>query len=130
MNKPIQFLREAKNMATKAKTKAKAQPKKKVAPAKKAPAKKKKAAVPSTEFTLYAPGAEEVFLAGDFNEWQADSKDYRMRKFKGDVFKKKVKLKSGRYEYQFVVDGNWWPDPENQERCPNPYCGENSVKSV
>ena len=92
--------------------------------------KAKKKAVPSTEFALFAPGANEVFLAGDFNAWQSDAKDYRMRKFKGDIWKKKVKLKPGRYEYQFVVDGNWWSDPANENSVASPYGTENSIINV
>jgi 1,4-alpha-glucan branching enzyme len=90
----------------------------------------KKTTRPSTEFSLYAPDVKEVYLAGDFNNWQPDAKDYRLRKFKGDVWKKKVQLKPGRYEYQFVVDGQWWCDPENKNRANNPYCTENSVLEV
>ena len=92
--------------------------------------KAKKKTLPSTEFSLHAPGANEVYLAGDFNGWQADAKDYRLRKFKGDVWKKMLKLKPGRYEYQFVVDGQWWCDPENDNRITNPYCTENSFIDI
>ena len=92
--------------------------------------KAKKKTVPSTEFSLYAPNVNEVYLAGDFNDWQPDAKDYRLRKFKGDIWKKMVKLKPGRYEYQFVVDGQWWCDPENDNRVRNLYCTENCVIEV
>lgn len=85
---------------------------------------------PSTEFSLYAPDVKEVYLAGDFNDWQPADKDFRLRKFKGDVWKKKVQLKPGRYEYQFVVDGQWCCDPDNDDRVNNPYCTENSVLEV
>ncbi|MBW2483783.1 MAG: glycogen-binding domain-containing protein [Deltaproteobacteria bacterium] len=116
-------------MATQAKNLAKT--KKKVVKKATGVAKKaKKKPIPSTEFSLYAPDATEVYLAGDFNGWESDAKDYKLRKFKGDIWKKKVRLKSGRYEYQFVVDGQWWCDPENDNRVTNPYCTENSVVEV
>lgn len=92
--------------------------------------KTKKGAVPSTEFSLHAPDVEEVYLSGDFNGWLPDAKEYRMRKFKGDIWKKSLKLKPGRYEYQFVVDGQWWCDPANENRTTNPYCTENSVIEI
>ena len=92
--------------------------------------KTKKQTVPSTEFSLYAPDVKEVYLAGDFNDWQPDDKAYRLRKYKGDVWKKKVNLKAGRYEYQFVVDGQWWCDPANDSRVTNPYFTQNSVVEV
>lgn len=86
--------------------------------------------IPSTEFRIHAPGANEVFLAGDFNNWESNSKDFQMRKFKDNIWKKKVKLSPGRYEYQFVVDGNWCPDPVNPERQSNPFASENSVLTI
>jgi len=91
-------------------------------------AKPKKQAIPSIEFSLYAPDAKEVFLAGDFNNWD-DGKD-RMRKFKTGFCTKKVKLKPGRYQYRFVVDGEWLTDPENSERETNEFGSENSVITV
>jgi len=92
---------------------------------KKAPAKTKKPATPSTEFILTAPEAQEVYLVGDFNGWDGDG--YKMRRFKGGTFKKSVKLKTGRYEYRFVVDGDWWTDPANPIRQANDFGSENSV---
>jgi len=89
-----------------------------------------KKTVPSTEFSLYAPDVKSVYLAGDFNGWQPDANDYRLRKFKGDIWKKMLKLKPGRYEYQFVVDGQWWCDPANDNRVTNPYCTENCVIEI
>jgi 1,4-alpha-glucan branching enzyme len=90
----------------------------------------KKKTLPSTEFSLHAPNVNEVYLAGDFNNWQPDAKDYRLRKFKGDIWKKMLQLKPGRYEYQFVVDGQWWSDPKNDKRVTNEYCTENCIIEV
>jgi 1,4-alpha-glucan branching enzyme len=86
--------------------------------------------VPATEFSLHAPNVNEVYLAGDFNNWQPDAKDYRLRKFKGGIWKKMLQLKPGRYEYQFIVDGQWWCDPQNDNRVTNQYCTENCVIEV
>jgi 1,4-alpha-glucan branching enzyme len=90
----------------------------------------KKKTTPSTEFFLYAPNVNQVYLAGDFNNWQPDAQEYRLRKFKGDIWKKTVQLKPGRYEYQFVVDGHWWCDPANDNRVTNEYCTQNCVLEV
>ena len=114
-------------MATKAKTTSKTMKK---APKKTITPKTKKKTVSSTEFSLYAPNVNEVYLAGDFNDWQSDAKDFRLRKFKGDIWKKMLKLKPGTYEYQFVVDGHWWCDPENDNRVTNLYCTENCVIKI
>ena len=112
---------------SKAKAPAKAAAKNK---AKKTAARKPRKTNPSTEFVLHAPEVGEIFLAGDFNGWENNSVKFRMRKFKGDIWKKKVPLKPGRYEYQFVVDGSWWSDPENSERTKSPFGSENSVVTV
>ena len=37
---------------------------------------------------------------------------------------------AGRYEYLFVVDGQWLPDPNARESVQNPYGGTNSVLTV
>lgn len=87
-----------------------------------------KRTAPSTEFKLYAPAATEVFLVGDFNNW--DPSAARMRRFKDGTCKKTVPLKPGRYEYRFFVDGQWWTDPDNSQRVANPYGEENSVVVV
>ncbi|MCB2182172.1 MAG: isoamylase early set domain-containing protein [Desulfobulbaceae bacterium] len=107
------------------KTKGKCAAPKKKAKAK-APAKRK--TIQSTEFSLIAPEAQEVFLAGDFNDW--NTTEYPMRKFKNGKCVKKLKLKPGKYEYQFVVDGHWWVDPENPNRQANNFGSENSVIEV
>jgi len=92
------------------------------------PRKPAAATAPSIEFHLFAPEAQDVCLAGDFSDWQPE--DCRMRRFKDGTWKKKMKLKPGRYEYRFVVDGQWWTDPENPQRQYNPFGQENSVLIV
>lgn len=93
---------------------------------KKESAKRKK--INSTEFSIIAPDAQEVYLAGDFNEW--NTSEYLMRKFKNGKCVKKLQLKPGRYEYQFVVDGHWIIDPENPNRQANSFGSENSVIEI
>jgi 1,4-alpha-glucan branching enzyme len=83
---------------------------------------------PATEFSLYAPEAGEVLLAGNFCDWQGEK--CRMRRGRDGSWKKSLKLKPGRYEYRFVVDGHWWTDPTNPQREQNPYGQENSVLTV
>jgi 1,4-alpha-glucan branching enzyme len=118
-------------MVVKTKTKAKGKTTaKKNSTKKSGPVKRTRKTIPSTEFSVHAPNANEIFLAGDFNNWQNDSKDFRLRKFRDGTWKKMVKLKPGVYEYQFVVDGRWWTDPAHKNRIANPYGTENSVKVV
>jgi len=109
-------------VACKAKTKCKPSKAKK----KSSPVKKKKT-IQSTEFSLHAPEAEQVYLVGDFNDWNPEQ--YSMRKFKTGMCAKKLKLAPGRYEYKFVVDGEWWTDPAN-DNCQITDMGENSIIEV
>ncbi len=109
---------------TKAKSPAKAKP----PVTAKTPAKAKKPTKPSTTFSLYAPDAHEVYVIGDFNNWRTD--DLKAKKFKDGTWRKSVKLKAGIYHYLFIVDGEWWTDPVNQNRLQNPFGTENSVIEI
>lgn len=40
------------------------------------------------------------------------------------------KLPAGRYQYRFLVDGEWRDDPECMVRLPNPYGSHNMVRIV
>ncbi len=107
-------------------TKSKVGEKKKTVASTKAAASRQAAApTAAAEFKLFAPAAQEVFLVGDFCNWQGD--DCPMRRLKDGSWKKSLKLNPGRYEYRFVVDGHWWTDPENPDRQENPYGQHNSV---
>lgn len=102
--------------------------------AKKAASPAKKAASPAktsngaTEFVLVAPNAQEVFVVGEFDGW--DTHKNRMRRFKDGVWKKKINLPAGSYEYRFRVDNDWQADPECPEQRCNPYGTKNSVITV
>ena len=93
-----------------------------------APKKPARKTIPSTEFTLHAPGAANVFLSGDFNDW--NTTEYRARRFKDGTWSKKVKLAPGRYEYLFLVDGQWQIDPNNDIKTTNPFGSENSIIEI
>jgi chromosome partitioning protein len=75
-------------------------------------------------FTVEAPDAERVHLAGDFNDWTLDGSEMEPI---GGVWKKIVKLPPGRYRYRYVVDGRWQNDPLNAAVEPSPYGGDDSV---
>ncbi|MGA3267423.1 MAG: glycogen-binding domain-containing protein [Verrucomicrobiota bacterium] len=61
-------------------------------------------------FSIAAPGAMSVTLAGDFLRWQ--EKPIPMQKRAGGTRKASVELASEDHRYGFVVDGQWWDDPE------------------
>jgi len=70
------------------------------------------------------PQATEVYLAGDFNQWQPEKR--RMSKYKDGTFRAKVSLKPGKYQYKFVADGVWISDAEAPEQVVNPFGSLNS----
>ena len=78
-------------------------------------------------FTLKAPHAARVQLAGDFNGWVLDGNDMSPV---GRVWKKVVRLPPGRYQYRYVVDGVWQSDPLNPTVEPTPWGGYNSILVV
>lgn len=80
------------------------------------------------EFVLKAPDAQAVFLIGDFNNW--DPTGIPMQKDRGGVWRTKIKLCAGKYEYKFLVDNDWWTDPSNDTVSENTFGSVNSVKKV
>lgn len=61
-------------------------------------------------FKYYNPDADEVYLAGEFNNW--NPKQLAMQNDDGE-WTIAIELEPGEYEYKFVVDGNWTSDPLN-----------------
>ncbi len=80
------------------------------------------------EFLLRRPEAKIVTLAGSFNDW--DPQRTPMSRGADGVWRATIRLSSGRYEYRFVVDGQWMNDPNAHESIPNQFGGINSVVAV
>ena len=78
--------------------------------------------------TLKAPHAEAVNLMGDFNQW--NQKVHPMKQEADGIWKKTIMVQPGRYEYRFLVDGQWRNDPANDHICPNCFGTENNVLEV
>jgi len=79
--------------------------------------------------SLEQPDAHEVFLCGDFNQWSATSLRMIRRPDNGR-WEKRLALAPGRYQYKFVVDGEWIHNAGAQENVPNHYGSLNSVLDV
>jgi len=79
-------------------------------------------------FALKAATAKEVLLIGDFNQWNPDSHPMK-NKGQGE-WEKTAMLAPGRYEYKFLMDGNWKEDSENDQVCPNCFGTYNNVLVV
>lgn len=103
--------------------------------AKKARGKKKSATkkkenleVKEVEFSFYAPEAREVFLVGEFNQW--DTRSLPMRKDEEGIWRLMVELNPGTYEFKFFVDGAWFEDLTGAQLVPNPFGTQNYVVGI
>ena len=77
---------------------------------------------------LTTPGAKKVCVAGSFNGWTPEKTPLEPAgngRWVGDLT-----VDPGKYEYLFVVDGQWLPDPNAKESVQNPFGGKNSVLVV
>ena len=89
----------------------------------------KKAAEKSVVFTVHAEKGKQVYLAGEFNQWNPTAKKMAY-KAKDGIYATTVKLAAGDYQYKFVIDGTWCADPENVNSVPNDQGTFNSVITV
>lgn len=87
-----------------------------------------KRAMKKVKFELAAPEAKKVMLVGDFNSWNETG--IALKKSKKGLWKADLNLSPGRYEYKFIVDGEWWTDPSNSYTVTNAYGNQNSVKEI
>jgi len=79
-------------------------------------------------FSLLAPQAENVSIAGDFNNWNTIS--HPLKKDKKGAWKISLNLPPGTYQYRFFVDGEWQSDPHCTDCIENPFGTSNCVKRV
>lgn len=78
------------------------------------------------EFTH--PTARAVAIAGTFNEWRPAAT--QMIAVGQGRWHKELVLPPGTYEYLFVAEGKWIPDPKAKATVPNPFGGVNSLLTV
>lgn len=76
----------------------------------------------------YQPDAIDVCVAGTFNNWQPQATP--LVPLGNGKWSKELTLPAGRYEYRFVVDGQWFTDPKAKEVSTNPFGSENGVLTV
>jgi len=83
----------------------------------------------TTALEYFAPEANTVAVAGDFNGWDAQA--HMLKKSKAGWWKTTLKLPPGRYQYRFVVNGEQWSeDPENPVKEANEFDSYNSILEV
>ncbi len=80
------------------------------------------------EFSFTAPAALRVQLAGSFTQWQ--SQPISMTRTANGLWRTKVKLAPGTYQYRFIVDGDWHDDPACTLRIPNEFGTANMLREV
>jgi len=76
--------------------------------------------------------ANDVRIAGDFNGWVPDKGVRSLIDARQGtrVWTKILQLAPGRYQYRYVVDGEWREDPANPERAEGHVGGPNSILVV
>ncbi len=85
---------------------------------------------PGGNVRFFLPGFEDsgqVVLTGSFSGW--DENAFIMDRVEGG-WATRLQLDAGRYEYKFIVDGQWVEDPHNPEKRKNRYQTYNSVLYV
>ncbi len=80
-------------------------------------------------FTMEAPAAKDIYVAGDFNDWKI-SDENRLSLSENGCWEKRVILPHGKYRYKFVVDGEWTEDSKNQAREINTFGSFDSVMEI
>jgi hypothetical protein len=85
----------------------------------------------NTEWVVFrfhaSPGAQ-VHVAGSFNGWDATA--IKLDDDGHGTYSTTMHLPLGRYEYKFVVNGDWCNGPDIHERVPNVFGTTNSVVVV
>ncbi|HWX18710.1 MAG TPA: glycogen-binding domain-containing protein [Candidatus Binatia bacterium] len=79
-------------------------------------------------FVLVKPDAKRVSICGEFNGWSSSATT--MKRHADGHWEATVALAPGRYQYKFVVDGEWILDPSAQKSVPNQQGSLNSVLEV
>ena len=79
------------------------------------------------EFRFYRPGASEVTLAGDFNDWHRTS--IPMARAPDGYWRHRLRLGPGVYQFKYHCDGEWYADYAAFGLEHGPY-GWNSVVRV
>jgi chromosome partitioning protein len=76
--------------------------------------------VKEVTFAIEASAAKDIYIVGDFNDWEIKDES-RLARGENGCWEKRVRLLHGRYRYKFVVDGEWTLDSKNQEREINAF---------
>jgi hypothetical protein len=84
--------------------------------------------VEGVKFVADFPRASSVEVTGTFNGWA--SRGARLKRRRDGFWESVVPLAEGTYEYRYIVDGRWVPDPHNARVVNNEFGGANSLFAV
>ena len=73
---------------------------------------------------------QRVYVTGSFNTWRPQDKEYALKEKQPGAWSITLPLKPGLYQYKFVVDGRWIPDPANTNTRPDGYGESYSLVEV
>ena len=81
------------------------------------------------EFSLEAPGATTVAVAGDFSGWESN---FVLEDADGDgIWTGRVPITPGLHKYMFVIDGtDWVTDPRAQRYADDGFGNRNAILAV
>ena len=81
-----------------------------------------------TTFSIAAPDAKQVFVAGEMTDW--DSGKRAMQRDAGGTWHVTLDLEPGEWLYKFVVDGRWVQDPATPDHDADGQGGQHSFVFV
>jgi len=81
-------------------------------------------------FVVRAPGAGRVQLAGTFNNWKPEACTMVPDEGNSGLWRLRLPLEAGRYQYRLVIDGRWAAAPANPQTVPNEFGEFNSLLEV
>ena len=82
----------------------------------------------SAGFSIAAPDAKEVFLAGEMTDWDAGK--VAMQRDEHSTWRTALDLEPGQWLYKFVVDGQWVQDPGTDDHDADGRGGQHSFVFV
>src|SRR5207237_10139202 len=79
-------------------------------------------------FSIAAPDAKAVFLAGEMTDWEAGK--VAMQRDEHGTWHTALDLAPGQWLYQFAVDGQWVQDPATDDHDADGQGGQHSFVFV